>query len=53
MNKHFTPFVIVLIVLAGLAIYLAKGAFHRGNSALFVVMIAIAVIFWNRSQKKT
>jgi len=25
MNKHFTPFVIVLIVLAGLAIYLAKG----------------------------
>jgi len=53
MNKRFAPFVVILIVLAGLALYLAQGAFHRGNLALFIVMIAIAVIFWNRSQKRT
>ena len=53
MRKQLPLFIIILVVLAAYAIFLARGALHRGNLALFIIMIFIAVILWNRSQKRS
>jgi hypothetical protein len=51
--KKQVPFLIVLFAaLAALALYLAQGAMHSGNVALFIVLLVAAVIFWNRVQNK-
>jgi len=43
----------VLIVLAGLALIFAQQAMHRKELMLFVVLIAAAVIFWQKVQRKS
>jgi hypothetical protein len=51
MNKQFPFYVIVLVILTGLAITLAQQATHRGEALASVVMLFIAVIFWKKVQK--
>jgi len=53
MKNPFAALAVTLVALAILALYLAHGALHRGNVALFVVLLAIAVIFWQRVQRKS
>jgi len=53
MKKQLSLFVIVLLILAGYALFAAQRALHRGELSLFVVLMVIAVIFWTRSQKKS
>ena len=43
----------VVIVLAGLALILAQQAMHRKELMLFVVLIAAAVILWQKVQGKS
>ena len=51
MTKQFTLYVVVLVVLAGLAITLAQQAAHRDEALAAIVMLFIAVIFWKKVQK--
>ena len=52
MKNPFALLAASLVCLGILALYLAAQAFHRGNIALFFVLIIIALIFWNRLQGK-
>ena len=52
MKKPLSLFIIVLVVLAAYALVAAGQALHRGQVMLFIVLMATAVIFWTRSQKK-
>jgi len=52
MKNPFALLAATLLCLGILALYLAPQAFHRGNIALFFVLIIIALIFWNRLQGK-
>jgi hypothetical protein len=51
MNKQLPLIVIVLVGLAGLALYLGVQAAHRGESIAVIVMLVIAMIFWKRAQR--
>ena len=53
MKKQLSLFVIVLVCLAAYALFAAQRALHRGEITLFIVMLFIAVMFWNRIQKKS
>lgn len=53
MSKQSSLFVIILVALAGFALYAAQDAFHRGERMLFIVLLFIAVIFWKRIQKSS
>ena len=52
MKKQFSLFVVILLCLAAYALYAAQKALHRGELMLFIVLICITVIFWNRSHKR-
>ena len=43
----------IVIVLAGLALILAQQAMHRKELMLFVVLIAAAIILWQKVQRKS
>jgi len=52
MKKPLSLFVIVLLILAAYALVGAGRALRRGEVMLFIVLIAAAVIFWNRLRKR-
>jgi hypothetical protein len=52
MKNPFLLFSIILLCLAGYALYAAQDAFHRGERGLSFILIFIALIFWNRLQGK-
>jgi dipeptide/tripeptide permease len=52
MKKPLSLLIIVLVVLAAYALIAAGQALHRRQVMLFVVLMAISVIFWTRSRKK-
>jgi hypothetical protein len=51
MKKQIPLFIIILLCLTAYAVYAAQDALHRGERALFFVMLIIALIFWKRIQK--
>lgn len=51
MSKQMSLFVVILVILAGYALYAAQGALHRGERMAFIVLLFIAVLFWKRVQK--
>ena len=51
MKKQIPLFIIILLCLTLYAVYAAQHALHRGERALFFVMLIIALIFWKRIQK--
>jgi hypothetical protein len=53
MKKQLPLLVIIFLCLGAYALYAAQKAFHRGELMLFIVLLFIAVIFWNRSQKSS
>jgi Na+/melibiose symporter-like transporter len=52
MNNPYTLFAAILLALAAYALWAAPQALHRGNVALFFVLIVAALIFFNRLQGK-
>jgi hypothetical protein len=52
-NKIQSQFVAAMIVLTGLAIYLAVEATHRREGMAAFTMLVIAAIFWSKVQKKS
>jgi len=44
-------FVVILVLLAGYAIFAAQDAVHRGMPS--IVLLFIAVIFWKRVQRSS
>jgi NADH:ubiquinone oxidoreductase subunit 3 (subunit A) len=52
MKNRFSLLAVIFLCLGFLALYLAPQALHRGNIALFFVLIIAALIFWNRLQGK-
>ena len=52
MKKPLSLFLIVLVALAGYALIASGQALHRGQVMLFIVLLAIALICWTRTQKK-
>ncbi len=52
MKNPFSFLAVIFLCLGVLALYLAPQALHRGNIALFFVLIIAALIFWNRLQGK-
>ena len=53
MKKQLPLLVIILVCLAAYALFAAGSAIHRGERMFFVVLIAVAVIVWNRFQKSS
>ena len=51
MKKQIPLFIIILLGLTAYALYAAQDALHRGERALFFVMLIIALIFWRKLQK--
>jgi hypothetical protein len=51
MKKQIPLFIIILLGLTAYALYAAQDALHRGERALFFVMLIIALIFWKKLQK--
>lgn len=52
MNKIQAQFAAAMVVLTGLAIYLAVGATYRKEGMAAFVMLVIAAIFWGNVQQK-
>lgn len=52
MKNSYAFLTATFLCLAILALYLAPQALHRGDIALFFVLIITALIFWNRLQGK-
>jgi hypothetical protein len=53
MHKAHAQFVAAMVVLTGLALYLAVGAArHREGMAAFI-MLVIAAIFWSKTRKRS
>ena len=52
MKNPFFVFSIILVCLAGYALYAAQDALHRGERGLAFIMIIIAMIFWKKVQGK-
>jgi hypothetical protein len=53
MNKAYKKFIVTMVVLTGLALFIAAGAAHRGDGMAVVVMLVIAAIFWGKVQKRS
>lgn len=51
MKKQVPLFIIILLCLTAYALYAAQDALHRGERALFFVMLITALIFWKKLQK--
>jgi uncharacterized membrane protein len=52
MKKIQQQFIVITAVLTGVALCLAAGAAHRGDSLAVIVMLIIATIFWGKVQKR-
>ncbi len=52
MKNPFALLGATFLCLGILALYPAPQALHRGNIALFFILLIIALIFWNRLQGK-
>jgi len=52
MKNPYALFAAILFVLAVYALWAAPQALHRGNLALFFVLVFAALIFFNRVQGK-
>jgi hypothetical protein len=52
MKNPYALLFATLLCLGLLALYLAPQALHRGNVALFFVLLAAALIFFNRLHGK-
>jgi len=53
MKKKLSLFVFVFLGLTAYALYAAQRAMHRGELMAFIVLMFVAVIFWNRVQKSS
>jgi hypothetical protein len=51
MKNPIAFFSVILLSLGILALYLASQALHRGNVALFIVLIFASLIVWKRLQR--
>jgi hypothetical protein len=51
-NKAHAQFIATMVVLTGLALYLAIGAAHRNEGMATILMLVIAAIFWGKVQKR-
>lgn len=52
MNKAYTQFVATMVVLTGLALYLAVGAVRHREGVAAITMLIIAAVFWGKVQKR-
>ena len=53
MKNRYPLLFATFVGLAVLALYLAPQALHRGNIALFLVLIVAAMILFNRQSKRS
>jgi dipeptide/tripeptide permease len=53
MKKKLSLFVVVCLCLTAYAIYTTQRAMHRGELIASIVLMFIAVIFWNRVKKSS